>query len=230
MDTTNEQQPKITLTTLSLALKRNDNKLALQKLSVISMSKILDAREQWFNVQQDLISKKRQLDELENDKKRKGRKELIKHFTEDVEKLETKLSKTMYLPMLIELSRHNEEELLDTLQLMVLDVVKYYHTTEKMTEPQIYETAFRIVDAFKGLTLEDVALCFHQAKSGLYGGVYNRIDGAVLLDWLHKYQDKMQAAGIQREMSRHLQGKGSTYKNGGEYRISDIRNINHYFK
>jgi hypothetical protein len=215
---------------LRLALSQDDKVTALKKVSGLTVGKIIEARETWFSIEQDLKSRREMLKEVEKDKKRENRKALIKAFKADIEAIETKLSKTVYLPLLIELRRDNEAELTDTLQLMIIDVVKFYHTSEKMDQAQIYETAFRISDTFKGLTLEDVALCFYRAKAGEYGTVFNRIDGAVIMDWLHKYQDKMQAIGMEKQLQLHLQSKGSTYKDGGEYRVSDIQKINEYFK
>jgi len=217
---------------LSRALKTSDTRLALQKLNGLTIGKVLDAREKWFDVKRELDSKRKWVKELEeeiqkpkemkSELNKKDIKALMKSVREDVDRLELKLSKTVYLPMLAELRRQNEEELLDILQLLIIEVVKFYHTSEKMSDPQIFETSFLIANTFAGLTLEDVALCFHKAKAGDFGTVYNRIDGPVILDWLHKYQDKMQAVGMERELQRHLQSKGSTWKHGADYRINAI--------
>ena len=213
---------------MSRALRTSDTKLALQKLNGLTIARILDAREAWFDVARELHSKKKLADEiaaLPKQEKKMWDKKLIKAVQEDVTRLQAQLAKTVYLPMLCELRRQNEEELLDTLQIMIIDVVKFYHTTEKMSEPQIFETAFLVMNTFGGLTLEDVALALHKAKAGEYGTVYNRIDGPVILDWLHKYQDKMQATGMERELQRHVQSKGSVYKDGATYRVNGIKKV-----
>lgn len=217
---------------MSHALRTSDTKLALQKLNGLTINKILDAREVWHDVARELHSKSKWRKELESGEEividgkkilKKDLKELIKAVQADVDRLVVKLSKTVYLPMLSELRRQNEEELIDLIQLIILDLIKFYHTSEKMSEAQIFETAFLIVNNFPGLTLEDVALAVHKAKSGEYGQIYNRVDGQVILNWLHKYKDKMQAAGMERELQRHVQGKGSTWKNDSGYRISAIQ-------
>lgn len=143
---------------------------------------------------------------------KKDAKAHIKIVKEEIEQLEVKLSKTVYLPMIAELRRQNEEELIDTLQLLIIEVAEFYHTSERMTKNQVFETAYLILNQFAGLTIEDVALALHKAKGGEYGIVYNRIDGAVILDWLHKYKDRMQSIGMEREHRKHVQGKGNTYR------------------
>jgi hypothetical protein len=226
---------KLLSTHLSKALKQNDSKLALSKLSGLTITKILDVREEFNDVEFDYSQAKRELfflEETEPSKKNTWKdvklepaekEKLITALKERISNLEIELSKTAYLPMLIELRRENEEELLDTLQLMILEIVKFHKTTELMTPAQIFETAFMVMDTFKGLTLEDVALCFYQAKRGQFGEIYNRIDGAVILNWLHGYQDRMRAVGMERELQRHLQSKGTMYKEGGQYRVSDLK-------
>lgn len=220
------------MTTLSRALRTSDTKLALQKLNGLTINKILDAREVWHDVARELHSKLKWHAELTSGEEivvagkkitKKDLKEITKAVQGDIDKLQVKLSKTVYLPMLCELRRQNEDELIDLITLLIIDVVKFYHTTEKMSEAQIFETAFLVINTFPGLTLEDVALAVHKAKSGEYGTIYNRVDGQVILNWLHKYQDRMQATGMERELQRHVQGKGSTWKNDSGYRISAIQ-------
>lgn len=217
-------------------MKANNKVLALQKLSGLTIRKVIQTREHWFDVSSELNSKRNWLNDLENPKEedpimKEGGKpatkkeiaSMIKSVKQEVEKLELKLSKTVYLPMIIELRKENEQSLLATLQLMVINVIEFYHTTEVMNADQIHETAFLIMSNFPGLTLEDIALAFHMIKSGELGGIYNRVDGPFFLEKLHKYQDRMQSVGMELQLQRHVQGKGSTWKSDAGYRISSIQ-------
>jgi predicted GIY-YIG superfamily endonuclease len=235
METTRNLPQKIRLSSLSLALKQNDNLTALKKLSGLTIKKILLVREQWNDLQFEYEQAQREIffltEETPSEKNTwkdvqltpTEKAKIIESLNARVEQLEKRISETIYLPMLIDLRRENEEELLDTLKLMVADVVRFHKTTDKIDASQATETAFMIMDTFKGLTIEDVALCFYSAKSGKFGEVYNRIDGPVIMNWLHAYQDKLRAVGMEQELKRHIQSKGTTYKEGADYRILEIK-------
>lgn len=210
---------------MSTALKTGDSKLALREVSKLSINRILDMREAWNDAAFELKSARNSLKFLEENKDVQERKKSIKQVTAYIRECESKLARLPKLPMLGMLQKENEEGLLDTLQLLVINVVKFHHTTEKMAPEEIFECAFRIANEFKGLTLEDVALCFYQAQNGAYGEVYNRIDGGVLMNWLHDYQDRLQSLGMERELQRHIQGKGETYRRGSDYRIVEPRKL-----
>lgn len=217
------------------ALKLNDSKLALQKLSGLTITKILETRDIWFDIEFERNQAVREVSWLEeaipseknpwkdSPMTPEQKSNVIAAFIEKIDRLTVELSQTVYLPMLLELRRENEEELTDTLQLMVIDVVKWHKTSEVMTTEQIFQTAWMIMDTFRGLTLEDIALCFYQAKNAKFGEVYNRVDGSVIINWLHAYKDKMQAIGMEQELTKHLQSKGTMYKEGGQYRISEMK-------
>jgi hypothetical protein len=209
----------------------------MASLSTLSIGKIMETREKWFDIQRELESKSKFLTEIQASKRRafKGpnntwvtRASLIEVVSKDVDRLTEKLSKTVYLPMLGELMKTEEEDILKTLQLMIIELIKYFHTTEKMKEGQIYEAAFFIANQYAGLTLEDVALAFYQAKGGEFGTVFNRVDGPVVMDWLKKYQVKVRKLGSDTEAKRHINGKGSTYKDKEGYRVKDLRPINEF--
>lgn len=57
-----------------------------------------------------------------------------------------------------------------------------------MTSSQIIQTARLIFFDYSALKPEDVKKCFEQGKKGLYGKIYDRLDGGVLFDWLDNYK------------------------------------------
>lgn len=198
-------------------------------MAQLSINKILDMREQWNDAAFELNSARNSLKFFKTEPPRLGKKlerrKAITYTKAYIQECERKLAELPKLPMLVMLQKEDEESLLDSLQLLVINVVKFHHTTEKMAPEEVFECAFRIANQFKGLTLEDIALCFYQAQNGAFGEVYNRIDGGVLINWLHKYQDRMQALGMERELQRHIQGKGETYRRGSDYRVVEPRKL-----
>lgn len=167
-----------------------------------------------------------QLESLRNSyryfKKTKGIKDRIKHMA-TLRKMGVELSKQLadvpVYPTLFELRKENEDEMDRILCLQILALVDYHTTTEIMSKAMVQEVATRIAYQFGGLTLEDVALCFHQVKNGLMGKVYNRVDAAVIMSWLHKYLKDVQEIGQERNARLHNQSKTGIVKNGHEYRL-----------
>lgn len=59
-----------------------------------------------------------------------------------------------------------------------------------MSETQIEETSRLIINNFYNLTIADIYLVINNAKMGLYGKFYDRIDGSMILSWFGKYFDE----------------------------------------
>lgn len=54
---------------------------------------------------------------------------------------------------------------------------------------------------------EDFKLCFNNAKRGVYGTMYDRIDGAVIFGWLQKYSDSRLNRAEEINTEKHNEGK-----------------------
>ena len=59
----------------------------------------------------------------------------------------------------------------------------YFNLERQMTLPQIEMTIDIIKENFYYFSGEDFSKCFRAAMSGKYGKIYNRLDGAVIMDW-----------------------------------------------
>ena len=59
-----------------------------------------------------------------------------------------------------------------------------------MDDLQIAITCDLIIDAFPHFKLEDLTLCFRKAMLLEYGKLYDRIDGAIIIEWLVKYSSE----------------------------------------
>lgn len=104
------------------------------------------------------------------------------------------------------------EEFSSILNLMIIDLVKYFSVGNSMGKEQVIQTVDLIMDApeYKHLKLEDIKLCFNYAKKGWYGQIYNRIDGGVIFDCLNKYLEQ------QKEIKKH-----ATLKKHDETKLLD---------
>ena len=64
----------------------------------------------------------------------------------------------------------------------------FFNVGKIMNDNQAAQTADLIIEEYYFLKPDDFKLCFNRAKKGLYGKVYDRIDGAVILEWLGRYE------------------------------------------
>lgn len=83
-----------------------------------------------------------------------------------------------------------EEATKAAVAVMVDDLQKSIQLTQPMTPFQIDVAAEIICREYYYLKLEELRLCFINAISGKYGKIYNRIDAAVICEWLSMYVNK----------------------------------------
>lgn len=206
------------MSNLSKALSADNKALVIRELSTMSIRKIMDAQETRQELEEQLDTLRKSYSFYKENKVA----DRVKHLAaikKMASQLKDQLSRTPQFDYLVTLRTQNEDELLRTLKLMILSVVKYFNTTEVMSRDLVEETALRVAFNFGDLTLEDIALCFHQAQNGEHGKIYNRVDGAVIMDWLQTYRKRVQEIGMERNRVRHNQGKTGIWKDGHEYRI-----------
>lgn len=60
----------------------------------------------------------------------------------------------------------------------------------QMSPTQSIQTAALLLESYPAETIEDVMLCFKNAKQGKYGKIYNRIDGQIIFEWFRQYLDE----------------------------------------
>ena len=88
-----------------------------------------------------------------------------------------------------------EVQLCALMILIMNDLLDFFSVGKTMGEKQIASTIEMIVADFYYLNIEDIKLCFDNAKRGKYGRVYDRIDGNVIYEWLQKYsEERVEAA------------------------------------
>ena len=127
-------------------------------------------------------------------------------------------------PMIVELESRTA---VDTIAVLILDVADFFNVVRNIEdEDQVLEIASLIVASFGGLSLDHVAKAFQEGKLGKLGKlgkVLDRIDGGVLIGWIHTYLKKSSFRINQQNESRHLSMNHHGREPGEVYRISDLR-------
>jgi hypothetical protein len=89
------------------------------------------------------------------------------------------------------------------LTIILIDLVKFFNIGKSMNDEQVGQTIQLIQDEFWMLKPEDFKLCFNNAKKGLYGKVYDRLDGQIILEWLGKYLNERMNYSEQESIRRY---------------------------
>lgn len=81
-----------------------------------------------------------------------------------------------------------------------------------MSIEQIEDTATILITQFYYFKLDDFLICFNNAKLGLYGKSFDRLDGMVICEWLNAY-DNARTAKIEEYKSNERKGFDKDSKN-----------------
>lgn len=92
-------------------------------------------------------------------------------------------------PSIFKLSLFSKQKAEDLLMILIDDVVSFLNVGKTMDAPQAIETCKLILSdpETKNLKPEDFKICFNNAKKGIYGKQYDRVDGQVIFEWLRDY-------------------------------------------
>lgn len=94
------------------------------------------------------------------------------------------------------------------------DLDLFLNVGKSFSEQQVAQTADLILQDFKHLKIEDIKLCFNNAKKGYYGKVYDRIDGQIVFEWLNKYSNERADVAEQVSIKSHAQLKKGEFEPG----------------
>lgn len=73
---------------------------------------------------------------------------------------------------------------------IITDVVDYFNVGKSMGAMQIAQTAELVFQEYYFLRPDDFKLCFNNAKKGLYGKLFDRLDGGIIMEWLTTYSEQ----------------------------------------
>lgn len=73
---------------------------------------------------------------------------------------------------------------------IINDLVDFFNVGKTMGAIQVAQTADLVIEEYYFFKPDDFKLCFTRVKKGLYGKIYDRIDGQMILEWLHQYKQE----------------------------------------
>jgi hypothetical protein len=91
------------------------------------------------------------------------------------------------------------------LTIMITDVIGFMNIGKTMTPLQVRATVDLILSDFnaKNLKPEDFKVMFDNAKKGLYGKAYDRLDGQVIFEWINAYMNERMTLCEQLNLNIH---------------------------
>lgn len=118
----------------------------------------------------------------------------------------------------------------DPLELAIVKLIRgvseNLNIANNITVSQAAECAIDIVENFKGLSLEEIGLCFYRAKRGEYGEIMHRLDGNVIMGWLRNFEKERSAVVEDMQRTFHesskraeMDGKNCAYDMGKFYKV-----------
>lgn len=69
----------------------------------------------------------------------------------------------------------------------IIELAKFFNVQNNFNAEQVTLTANLVREKYYWLKPDDFKLCFKNVMKGNYGKVYNRIDGAMIMEWLDMY-------------------------------------------
>ena len=112
----------------------------------------------------------------------------------------------------------NEDVIIVTLIALIQRTSSFFNISRPMTEEQATDTAFLLFEKYPYETLEDFILMMKEGKSGKYGKNYNRLDGAIIFEWMESYME---------QKSAHLEKLHRTVKSNSDS-TDLIKIVQHY--
>ena len=100
---------------------------------------------------------------------------------------------------------------------MLADIEQFYNVKQNLSEVQLRMLAEIIIKNFYFLRVADLKLFAEKFKLGLYGKIYDRIDGGVIMEALAQYADERM-----NEAEVYSQKQASKFKGAGEQAAANI--------
>jgi hypothetical protein len=110
-------------------------------------------------------------------------------------------------PPLRALAQHDEMGARDEIALLLIWLLEQLNISNTLTEAQIESISALVLEEFGWLRLEDLAIVMRSAIKGEYGLIYNRMDGAIILDWLRRYADALKERRHLEKVEAHMRSK-----------------------
>lgn len=91
---------------------------------------------------------------------------------------------------------------------LIFDVNDFFKV-EQMSDKQIIQTVELIIGDMDLMYLkpDDFILCFNRAKKGMYGKLFNRLDGQIIFEWINAYSVERDNEIIELRIKESQQAK-----------------------
>lgn len=89
------------------------------------------------------------------------------------------------------------------------ELLDFFNVENTMSDAQVAFTINLLVEEYPYLKLDDYKMCFRKVMLGHYGKVYNRIDGQMILGWIHTYVRERAAAADEISYNEHKELKST---------------------
>lgn len=111
-------------------------------------------------------------------------------------------------PQLSKIKKDAGEVVVKTVLVEALsDLVMFFNVGKTMNAPQIVQTVELVLEQYWYLRLSEFKYCFTQAMTGAYGKVYDRIDGAIIFEWIEKYLEERMGEIVEKQTQQHEENK-----------------------
>ena len=197
-------------------MSKRDKLGLIKAVKQLTPLKIALAFEQRADLITDLHFQSKTLMFLQNEYLGEKRQEYIDKVASSREAIRVAIFDLGSIRTLAELAKRDEDGLLDDLEYLLLDTIKYMDVPKAGILEYTRELALEISQDHKGFAMEDVMLCLQRAKDGHYGELYNRIDGQVVKRWLRQYAEDKQEQVIARNTSRNMASKAGQNEGRGK--------------
>lgn len=107
------------------------------------------------------------------------------------------------------------------LVIIITELLSFFNVENTMSVQQVATTISLLMDEYYYLKLDDFKMCFKRVMLGKYGKVYNRIDGQMILEWVHTYLKERTEVADELSYNAHKASKNTPFAQGlfyGEYR------------
>ena len=121
----------------------------------------------------------------------------------DVAEIEGALTPAKSIEMGVQINKlagANRKATYKMIMRLVENTAMFYNVNGQTTEAQLVMIAQSIIEKYGYDNIEDVIIALKNGRSGMYGKLYGRFDGEVVLDWIAQYMESKAEA---REKLHH---------------------------
>jgi hypothetical protein len=107
-------------------------------------------------------------------------------------------------PALSTFRRQNEEDLFNNLETLIIRLSLSFNVGKNIESWQVADIATDLYQKYHYFSLEEFILVLKKGRSGEFGKTYDRLDGAIIMDWFEKYDtsDERLALVHQKRIAR----------------------------